>query len=566
MMTVAVHARWSGQAARAAAMRMFLEHATQQPGVAFMRRSGHRPLVARHLPAGVTPLRAGIIGGGWIARVHVPAIDAAPGVELVAACDIDADRAEAIAGPRGARAYTRWEEMLEREELDVLWVCTPPLHHRAPVVAALAAGVHVYLEKPIARTLADAEAIVAAAAAGPAVCAVGYQWHASELLEEAREALAGSGWAMLVGRNFGPVAGRPWFMDQAQGGGQILERGSHHIDLQRAMAGEMAAVEALAGTVGLAQPEPGSVADAIVARPALRERRARHDPSVWSRDGQPELYATDILATDATIQLELGPEAFRVTGVARRAGALERARRADGALDRPLPRCRPRRRPRCGVLPAGRRPADARGGARVRAGAGAGDEGRRMRLGFVGAGAIARRHCRGARRPPGAIVAAVCDAQVDGRARWRRRRGATAYTDWEAMFEAEPLDARLRLHAAGGAPRTGPGGVRARGPGVPREAAGALARRRRGDRRGLARRAACCAPSATSGAASTCSTALRAELGGARAGPAREPELRADRARAGAGGSGSATRGRAAASCSSSEATTSTSSAPSRGG
>ena len=264
----------------------------------------------------MTPLRAGIIGGGWIARVHVPAIDAAPGVELVAACDIDADRAEAIAGPRGARAYVRWEEMLEREELDVLWVCPPPLHHRRPVEAALAAGVHVYLEKPIARTLADADAIVAAAEASPAVCAVGYQWHASELLEGAREALRGQQIAMLVGRNFGPVAGRPWFMDQAQGGGQILERGSHHIDLQRALAGEVASVEALAGTVGLAQPEPGSVADAIVLLLHFAVGAVGTIHSAWSRDGQPELYATDILATDATINLEFGPEAFRVGGVA----------------------------------------------------------------------------------------------------------------------------------------------------------------------------------------------------------------------------------------------------------
>ena len=78
-------------------------------------------------------------------------------------------RAEAIAQPRGAHAYTRWEEMLERERLDLLWVCTPPLHHRAPVVAALADGVNVYLEKPIARTLEDAEAIVAAAVRRPGV-------------------------------------------------------------------------------------------------------------------------------------------------------------------------------------------------------------------------------------------------------------------------------------------------------------------------------------------------------------------------------------------------------------
>ena len=85
------------------------------------------------------PLRVGIIGGGWIARVHVPAIDAAPGLELVAACDTAIERAEAIAAPRGGTAYARWEEMLERERLDALWVCTPPLLHRGPVEAALAA-------------------------------------------------------------------------------------------------------------------------------------------------------------------------------------------------------------------------------------------------------------------------------------------------------------------------------------------------------------------------------------------------------------------------------------------
>jgi predicted dehydrogenase len=167
----------------------------------------------------MTPLRAGVIGGGWIARVHVPAIDAAEGVELVAAADLDIDRASAIAEPRGARAYTRWKEMLEREQLDLLWVCTPPLHHREPVVAALAGGIHVYLEKPIARTMADAEAIVEAARLGPGICAIGYQWHASELLDEVRQTLSGRPAGMLVGRNYGPVASRPWFMNQVQGGG-----------------------------------------------------------------------------------------------------------------------------------------------------------------------------------------------------------------------------------------------------------------------------------------------------------------------------------------------------------
>jgi myo-inositol 2-dehydrogenase / D-chiro-inositol 1-dehydrogenase len=260
-------------------------------------------------------LRAGIVGGGWIARVHVPAIDAAPGVELVAACDTAIERAEAIAGPRGARAYARWEEMLEREELDVLWVCPPPLHHREPVVAALAAGVHVYLEKPIARTLDDADAIVAAASAASAICAVGYQWHASELLDDALDLLAGQQIGLLVGRNFGPVAGRPWFMDRVQGGGQILERGSHHIDLQRALAGEIASVEASAGSVDLSKTAaPSGIEDAISLIFHFASGALGSAHSAWTREGQPQLYAVDIVATDATLALQLGPDAFRLTG------------------------------------------------------------------------------------------------------------------------------------------------------------------------------------------------------------------------------------------------------------
>ena len=157
-----------------------------------------------------------------------------------------------------------------------------------------------------------------AAARSDAVCAVGYQWHASELLDAARDALAGQPVALLVGRNFGPVAGRPWFVDQAQGGGQILERGSHHIDLQRALAGEVAAVEAVAGRVPLAQEDgDASIDDTIVLLLHFRDGALGTIHSAWTRDDQPELYAADIVATDATLALELGPERFRISGRSR---------------------------------------------------------------------------------------------------------------------------------------------------------------------------------------------------------------------------------------------------------
>ncbi len=270
----------------------------------------------------MSSLRVAIIGGGWIASRHAPVLDAAAGVELVAVCDRDLPRAEALASPRGAHAYERWEQMLERESLDVVWVCTPPLAHREPAVTALEAGIHVYLEKPIARTLADAEAIVASAARSDAICAVGYQWHASELVDAVREATAGQTIGMLVGRNYGPVAARPWFMDPGQGGGQILERGSHHIDLQRTIAGEIETVAAVSGPVRLAQAadRPGADAPASIEDVAalifhFRRGALGSVHMAWTRDRQPELYAVDVIASDATLALELGPENFRLTGV-----------------------------------------------------------------------------------------------------------------------------------------------------------------------------------------------------------------------------------------------------------
>jgi predicted dehydrogenase len=208
--------------------------------------------------------------------------------------------------------------MLDHEQLDALWVCTPPMFHREPTVAALGKGIHVYLEKPIARERADAEAIVRAAAGSDGVCMVGYQWHASELLDEVREAVMNRPVGMLIGRNYGPVAVRPWFVDRMQGGGQILERGSHHIDLQRAIAGEVTAVQAFSGSTELAQHDrgEGAIEDVLALGLHFASGALGTVNLAWTAAGQPELYSVDVIAQDVSIWLELGPERFRARGVA----------------------------------------------------------------------------------------------------------------------------------------------------------------------------------------------------------------------------------------------------------
>jgi myo-inositol 2-dehydrogenase / D-chiro-inositol 1-dehydrogenase len=264
---------------------------------------------------GTGRLKVGIIGGGWIARRHVPAIDAAPEVELVAACDADVERAHAIADPRGAHAYQDWRELLDREQLDAIWVCTPPGLHRDPTVAALERGVHVFLEKPLARSAADGEAIVAAAAGGQGICMVGYQWHATELLDDVRAATEGQAIAMLTGRNYGPTEGRPWFVDGVQGGGQILERGSHHIDLQRAIAGEIEAVQATAGTVTVT-PDDKNIDDVLTLTFHFGSGALGSVSIAWTRADQPHLYSLDVIAERASIWVQLGVSEFSLRGAA----------------------------------------------------------------------------------------------------------------------------------------------------------------------------------------------------------------------------------------------------------
>jgi myo-inositol 2-dehydrogenase/D-chiro-inositol 1-dehydrogenase len=177
-------------------------------------------------------------------------------------------------------------------------------------VPALEQGIHVYLEKPVARGLADARAIVDAAARSKAVCAVGYQWRAVDVLDALRQALNGQEIGLLVGIGVGPTKSRPWFLDRSQGGGNLLERASHTIDLQMALGGQVAAVKASASKVLLAQSqgEQGDIDDAAVLILQFASGALGGIQVAWTRDGLPGTYSLDVLGTDSALHLELDPD------------------------------------------------------------------------------------------------------------------------------------------------------------------------------------------------------------------------------------------------------------------
>lgn len=108
----------------------------------------------------------GIIGTGGISRAHVRGYSAFPDAcRIVAVCDIDAERAKEAAAQIGddVAHYDSYESMLQRDDIELVSVCTPPFVHAPAAVAALEAGKHVLVEKPMAASPAECDAMIAAA-------------------------------------------------------------------------------------------------------------------------------------------------------------------------------------------------------------------------------------------------------------------------------------------------------------------------------------------------------------------------------------------------------------------
>lgn len=106
-------------------------------------------------------VRVGIVGAGFIAEYHASALASMPGAQVVAVCDISQSRAASLARScQGARPFDSLTSMLEAQALDVVHVLTPPDAHLAVASAALQAGAHVLLEKPMCENLSACDRLL----------------------------------------------------------------------------------------------------------------------------------------------------------------------------------------------------------------------------------------------------------------------------------------------------------------------------------------------------------------------------------------------------------------------
>lgn len=118
------------------------------------------------------PLRVGVVGVGHLGSRHAQIYAAMPGVRLVAVCDIDARRARAVARPLGCQAATDYRTLFG--SVEAVSVAVPTSLHGRIGLALLHHGVHVLMEKPIATTLAQADALVRTATRQRTVLQIGH--------------------------------------------------------------------------------------------------------------------------------------------------------------------------------------------------------------------------------------------------------------------------------------------------------------------------------------------------------------------------------------------------------
>jgi myo-inositol 2-dehydrogenase / D-chiro-inositol 1-dehydrogenase len=188
-------------------------------------------------------VRVGVLGAGFAARRHVEKLTSLPGVRIAGVSDPVRERAEGLARNCGAAVAAGVESLVDLG-IDCLYVCVPPSEHGPPEDCAIGAGLPVFIEKPLAADLVTAQDIGERLEQSGVIAVVGYQWRYLDTTDVARDALSASPARMVLGSWLDKAPGTPWWADQQRSGGQMVEQGTHLLDVARVLVGEVETVRA----------------------------------------------------------------------------------------------------------------------------------------------------------------------------------------------------------------------------------------------------------------------------------------------------------------------------------
>lgn len=205
-------------------------------------------------------LRVGVVGLGFAGTTHLDAYTALPGVEVVALAGQETARLAELAETRHVpNTYEDWQDLVARDDLDIVSIGVPNALHHPIAVAALESGKHVFCEKPLATTGAQAQEMVDAAVRNDRVLEVAYNHRRRADVQFLADHLRNGGAENPLGhvyharaswlRRAGIPGIRSWFANkETAGGGPLIDLGSHVLDIALHLMGEPRVVTASAVT------------------------------------------------------------------------------------------------------------------------------------------------------------------------------------------------------------------------------------------------------------------------------------------------------------------------------
>lgn len=186
----------------------------------------------------MTMTRIGLIGAGGVAARHARVLSGLPDAQVTAVTDVAPEAAARLAGEHGARAYDSVAELIDSGP-DAVYVCVPPFAHGDAERAVIAAGLPMFVEKPISINRDTAHEVAALVTERGLLTAVGHHWRYLPVVERAREILDGRPIRLITGAWLDKVPPVSWWAKSAMSGGPVVEQAAHVIDLARHLGGEV---------------------------------------------------------------------------------------------------------------------------------------------------------------------------------------------------------------------------------------------------------------------------------------------------------------------------------------
>jgi predicted dehydrogenase len=205
--------------------------------------------------------RIGFVGAGGVATRHARMLSDLAGVRLVAVTDPLPDSAERFANTFDATIAPGVAQLLS-EDLDAVYVCVPPVAHGLIEEAVVAAGLAMFVEKPLGIDEATAAAVAGAVRRAGTITAVGHHWRYADTVARAARLLDGRQIRLVLGTWLDRVPPVPWWTRRQLSGGQVVEQAVHVLDLARLLVGEVTQVCAVAAG---RLPDPEADIDAATA-------------------------------------------------------------------------------------------------------------------------------------------------------------------------------------------------------------------------------------------------------------------------------------------------------------